>query len=47
MMKKVKYYTSMHKKACVVKINNNRYHALKPKMSKEMKLKKTIKTIYS
>ena len=30
------------KKACIVKINNNRYHALKPKMTKEMKLKKLL-----
>ena len=30
------------KKAYIVKINNNRYHALKPKMSKEMKLKKVL-----
>ena len=29
-------------KACIVKINNNRYHALKPKMTKEMKLKKLL-----
>ena len=30
------------KKAYIVKINDNRYHALKPKMSKEMKLKKVL-----
>ena len=28
----------MDKKAYIVKVNNNRYHALKPKMTKEMKL---------
>ena len=30
------------KKAYIIKINNNRYHALKPKMAKEMKLKKLL-----
>ena len=30
------------KKAYIVKVNNNRYHALKPKMTKEMKLKKLL-----
>ena len=30
------------KKAYIVKINNNRYHAIKSEMSKEMKLKKLL-----
>ena len=47
MMKMVKYYINQknnaNNEACIVKINNYRYHALKPNKIKYIQLKELLK----